>query len=173
MYHSILAMIGVLTMAGLGPTASPARADASILRQVTVTFGAGLNTAQPGNHINHEIIPDHILVTREGAVHFLVSGFHQIFVYNPGTDVEDVRAAIPDPLPDPPPTFINCLENLMYQGIVPAGGSPPGTPGALNPSNASNRLESVYFAEPGTCLVICNVTGHFLDGMYAYVKVLP
>jgi hypothetical protein len=110
-----------------------------------------------------------ILVKREGVVNFLVSGFHQIFVYNPGTNVEDVRAAIPDP----PPTFINYLENLMYQGIVPAEGPPPGTPGTLNPSNASNRLESVYFAEPGTYLVICNVTGHFLDGMYAYVKVLP
>jgi hypothetical protein len=59
MYHSILAMVGVLTTVGLGLTASSARADASILRQVTVTFGAGLNTAQPGNHINHEIIPDH------------------------------------------------------------------------------------------------------------------
>ena len=169
MYHSTLAVLGVLTMVGLGLTASSARADAGHLRQVTVTFGAGLNTAQPGNHINHEIIPDHILVKREGVVHFLVSGFHQIFVYNPGTDVEDVTAAIPDPAP----TFINYLENLMYQGIVPAGGPPPGAPGTLNPSNASNRLESVYFAEPGTYLVICNVTGHFLDGMYAYVKVLP
>jgi hypothetical protein len=47
------------------------------------------------------------------------------------------------------------------------------TPGTTNPSNASNRVESVYFAEPGTYLVICNVTNHFLDGMYAFVKVLP
>jgi hypothetical protein len=163
-------MISVLTMISLGLTTPSTRADASVLRQVTVTFGAGLNTAQPGNHINHEIIPDHIILKSEGVVNFLVSGFHQIFVYNPGTDVEDVRAAIPDPLPEPPPTFINYLENLMYQGIAPAGGPPPDT---LNSSNASNRLESVYFAEPGTYLVICNVTGHFLDGMYAYVKVLP
>jgi hypothetical protein len=91
-------------------------------------------------------------------VNFLVSGFHQIFVYSPGTDVEDVTAAIPDPQP----TFINYLDNLMYQGIAPAGGPPPGNPGTLNLSNASNRLEGVYFAEPGTYLVICNVTGHFL-----------
>jgi hypothetical protein len=166
-------MISVLTMISLGLTTPSARADASVLRQVTVTFGAGLNTAQPGNHINHEIIPGTILVKREGVVHFLVSGFHQIFVYNPSTDVEDVTAAIPDPPPDPLPTFINYLDNLMYKGIAPAGGPPPGTPGTLNPSNASNRLESVYFEEPETYLVICNVTGHFLDGMYAYVKVLP
>ena len=45
------------------------------------------------------------------------------------------------------------------------------TPGTTEPSNASNRQEFVSFAEPGTYLVICNVPGHFLDGMFAYVKV--
>jgi plastocyanin len=35
----------------------------------------------------------------------------------------------------------------------------------------ANRIESVAFTEPGTYLVICNVTPHFLDGMYAWVKV--
>jgi hypothetical protein len=74
MYRLTLVMIGVLTMVGLGLPASSARADGSHLRQVTVTFGAGLNTAQPGNHINHEIIPGQILVKREGVVHFLSFG---------------------------------------------------------------------------------------------------
>ena len=39
-------------------------------------------------------------------------------------------------------------------------------------ANASNRVESVSFAEPGTYLVICNIRGHFLDGMYAFIHVL-
>ena len=58
----------------------------------------------------------------------------------------------------------------------------------FNPSNAPNRLESVSFpasegvvagtvvsakAEPGVYLVICNVRGHFLDGMFGFVRVLP
>ena len=34
-----------------------------------------------------------------------------------------------------------------------------------------NRVESVSFTEPGTYLVICNIRGHFLDGMFAVVKV--
>ena len=49
-----------------------------------------------------------------------------------------------------------------------------------------NRVESTGFpdsegvvtngvvslkADPGVYLVICNVRGHFLDGMYAFVKV--
>jgi uncharacterized cupredoxin-like copper-binding protein len=34
-----------------------------------------------------------------------------------------------------------------------------------------NRVESVGFLEPGTYLVICNVSVHFTDGMIAYVTV--
>jgi uncharacterized cupredoxin-like copper-binding protein len=32
-------------------------------------------------------------------------------------------------------------------------------------------VESVAFLEPGTYLVICNIRGHFMDGMYAWVVV--
>ena len=64
---------------------------------------------------------------------------------------------------------VNDTTGTYYVGIVPV---PPGAPGATtNPSNAINRVESVAFAEAGTYLVICNVRGHLLDGMYAYVKV--
>lgn len=41
------------------------------------------------------------------------------------------------------------------------------------PFNGSNRQESVSFSEPGTYLVICNVRQHFLDGMFAFVEVVP
>jgi hypothetical protein len=38
-------------------------------------------------------------------------------------------------------------------------------------TNSANRVESVAFDEPGIYLVICNVTPHFTDGMYACVRV--
>jgi hypothetical protein len=66
--------------------------------------------------------------------------------------------------------FINDAMGRYYQGISPAGG-PLMTPATTSPSNAMNRLESVSFAEPGLYLVICNVRTHFLDGMYAFVRV--
>jgi plastocyanin len=135
------------------------------LLHVSVAFGRGLNTAQPGNAVNHVILPDEIKVTEGGVVHFLVSGFHQIFVYNAGTELADINVPSEG-------TFINDLVDLLYQWINPAGG-PLGTPGTTNPSNASNRVESVSFAERGTYLVICNVRGHFNDGMFAFVKVVP
>jgi hypothetical protein len=101
-----------------------------------------------------------------GVVHFLVAGLHQVVVYNPGTTPEDIVTSGADPF------FINDPTNRFYLGIVPAGG-PPGTPETVNPSNAVNRLESVTIGDPGTYLVICNVRQHFLDGMFAFVRVTP
>ena len=153
---------GVLINAALANTVS-AQADGNSRTSVTVAFGAGLNTAQPGNAQNHHVLPRVIEIKAGGVVNFAVAGFHQIFVYLPGTTPDGI-------LVPPGGVYINDPVNLFYQGIVPAGG-PLGTPVSVNPSNASNRVESVSFPEPGMYLVICNVRTHFLDGMYAFVKV--
>jgi len=135
--------------------------------------------------VNHVILPNKIKIKQGGVVHFLVAGFHQLMGYKPGTRPEDIVVPAAG-------TFINDLsDTLFYHGINPAGGPPPGTPPTptLGPprddtSNAMNRVESVSFpasvgtgmppsekAEPGVYLVICNVRGHFMDGMFAFVKV--
>jgi len=154
-----MAAMAALVFTGLAQADSQGNSRMS----VTVSFGAGLNTAQPGNAANHHVLPNTIEIKAGGVVNFVVAGFHQIFVYLPGRSNEDIVV---------PPTglFINDLTGLYYQGIVPAGG-PPMTPATTNPSNAVNRTEAVSFSEPGTYLVICNVLPHFLDGMYAFVKV--
>jgi len=162
-----LFMICVLTFAGTALISSLAMADQDKKISVSVAFGRGLNTAQPGNAVNHAILPDDIKVEEDGVVHFLVAGFHQIFIYNPGTKPSDIDVPMTG-------TFIDDLDNLFYEGILPAGGPPmtPPTPVLPNTnSNAQNRVESVSFADPGTYLVICNVRQHFLDGMFAFVKV--
>jgi hypothetical protein len=161
-----VAMICVVVGLVISVVAPSTMADGKNRTRVSVTasFEAGLNTAQPGNPENHVILPDRIKVKEGGVVNFLVAGFHQIFVYKPGTEPRDID--VPDS-----GTFINDLNNLYYQGLVPAGGPPPGLPITTDPSNARNRVESVSFAEPGTYLVICNVRGHFLDGMFAFVRV--
>lgn len=132
---------------------------------VTVAFGAGLNTAQPGNAANHHVLPEVIKIRKGGVVSFIVSGFHQIMVYRPGVKAVDIA------LPPAGTLFINFNTNLYYRGIAPAGGPPPGNPATAEPSNASNRVESISFAEAGDYLVICNVRPHFVDGMVATIKV--
>jgi hypothetical protein len=130
-------------------------------QSVTVSFGAGLNTAQPGNDANHHILPRYITVRRNGVVNFVVAGFHQVTVYNPGKRVGDVMPATPGG------PFVNDPDRRFYLGIAPT--IPPD--GSVNPSSAFNRVESVSFPARGTYLVICNVLEHFRDGMYAYVQV--
>jgi hypothetical protein len=132
-----------------------------------VSFGAGLNTAQPGNAANHHILPRVIRVKQGGVVNFTVAGFHWIYVYKPGVRLEDIQDFVAA-FPVPEPTFVDFqIENLVYRGInpaVPVAGPPP-------VSNAINRVESISFARKGTYLVICNVTGHFKDNMVAYIRV--
>jgi NAD(P)-dependent dehydrogenase (short-subunit alcohol dehydrogenase family) len=64
------------------------------------------------------------------------------------------------------------LDVLVNNAGIPQGGPPPGTSPTTNPFNGSNRQESVSFSDRGTYLVICNVRTHFLDGMFAFVKVV-
>jgi hypothetical protein len=144
--------------------------DNMFLSSVTVSFGAGLNTAQPGNKANHHVLPREIRVRKDGVVNFVVAGFHQIIVFKPG--VEQGQIVVP-PAPalfiyDPaPPSSLP----VHYLGIRTTGGPPPGIAPTSDPSNSPNRVESVSFAEGGNYLVICNVRPHFLDGMWATIKV--
>src|SRR5262245_61569701 len=82
---------------------------------VPVAFGRGLDTAQPGNPVNPAVLPGKIKVTQGGVVHFLVSGFHQPMIYQPGKMATDVAVPVSG-------TFINDENGLRYRGINPAGG---------------------------------------------------
>ena len=169
--------LGLLVCASLGLNGRSLPAEDKLAEEndrlsVTVAFGVGLNTlpsVEPSAP-NNQILPPEIKVRQGGVVHFLMSGFHMATVYNPGTEPESIVVPpsgtfIDDPTAVPP-------SNVFYFGINPQGG-PLNTPATTNPFNGSNRQESVSFSEPGTYLVICNVRQHFLDGMFAFVKVVP
>ena len=157
-----ISMLAAICTFGLAVVTAAVHAADDNKLSIPVAFGRGLNisAAQP---INHVMIPDTVRLKQDGVVHFLVAGFHEIVIYNPGKTDDDV--AVP-----PSGTFINDQSNRFYSGIVPAGG-PNATPGTTNPSNAQNRVESVAFLEPGTYLVICNIRTHFNNGMFGYIEV--
>jgi hypothetical protein len=156
---------------------------------VTVAFGAGLNTAQPGNSENHHVIPGRIRVMAGDVVNFVVAGLHVIRVYEHGVRLGDVKLLVPDVCeqnPTPPATFPSqCFFeedtpvpvipplglDVFYEGLNPLA-PPAGGPPFAQPSTAVNRVESVVFLEPGRYLVICPVLPHFNDRMYAWVEVV-
>jgi plastocyanin len=186
---ALIAACASLTSALADDRDSPPR------RIVTVGFGAGMNTNQPGNPANHHVIPDTVRVNVGDVVNFAVAGLHIIRVYGNGVKLSDVKAAIPDECevnPVPPATFpATCGPAglppvvppgipplaVYYQGINPLATPPPpppaGPPAFVLPSSATNRVETVSFLEPGRFLVICAVLPHFNDKMYAWIEVRP
>jgi hypothetical protein len=177
--------IPVLALALAGPTAKAKDKDKTP-GSITVAFGAGLNTAQPGNTPNHHIIPqefkvritratklDGTVVTVPATVNFLVSGFHFPWVYKDGVTLAEVQAHIPAA-----GTFVNYevitagVSNVFAKGVFP-GNPPTFADAATFPLlSTQNRTDSFGFSVPGKYLVICNVRGHFIDGMYAWIKVV-
>ena len=152
--------------------------------QATASFGRGLNTAQPGNAVNHAILPRQIKIKAGGVVDFAVAGFHDVVIFKPGFTLAHLAAAgggvypltapifviPPDPAAPLPAAIAFLAPSIYYRGINPAGG-PLATPVGGNPANGRNRSEPVAFFDKGTYLVICNIRPHLLDGMVAYVKV--
>jgi hypothetical protein len=199
--RSVLVGIAVCGVVFSGPTVIAD--DDDVPQRVTVSFGGGLNTAAPGNRLNHHVLPRVVKVrtkaargTRSavpGVVDFMVSGFHQIFVYNPQITLQQIQVCAAtkpfDPATTPPTNlFLNCNVNttdLFYAGINPELCTPAGCQQAANlnaagigippfsPSRGGdeNRVESVGFTTPGLYLVICNVNPHFTDRMYSWVRV--
>jgi hypothetical protein len=184
-------------VAALGVTAPSLKAsDDNDRLVVTVSFGAGLNTLASANH---HILPPMTRVRVGGVVNFVVAGFHQIFIYNPGTTPEEINAFVAaNGITGA--VFINDLNNLFYKGINPlragaGAGSFPTVNGSVvngnnnnTPANLAddvppgdpvrvgfqNRVESVGFTTPGTYLVICNFRPHFQDPnnpMFGYIRV--
>ena len=152
---------------------------------VSVAFGAGLNTAQPGNPDNHHIIPAVIKVDVGDVVNFVVGGFHVIRVYDNGVRLRDVKDQLPDECevnPIPPAVFPDACNFNPIVPIIPQFGlpvyyqglnalTPPEAPPFLQSATTLNRVESVSFLKKGRFLVICAVLPHFNDGMMAMIEV--
>jgi len=160
---------------------------------VTVAFGNGINTAQPGNPVNHHVLPNVIKVEVGDVVNFVVSGLHVIRVFDKGVRLADVKGAIPDECQTNPPPFpATCASVLMPGVVVPildvsADGktslglplyysglnslTPPAVPPFAPISVTQNRVEAVSFSKPGRFLVICGLLEHFNDGMVAWIEV--
>lgn len=166
---------------------------------VTVAFGNGINTAQPGNPANHHVLPGVIKVEVGDVVNFVVSGLHVIRVFDKGVRLRDVKDAIPSECltnpaggapfpttcnavlaPGPVPVLAAAAPTatapatslglpLYYSGLNSL--TPPAVPPFAPISVDQNRVEAVSFSKTGRYLVLCGVLPHFNDGMWAWIEV--
>ena len=121
------------------------------------------NVPMPPPANNHHILPSTVRIKEGGSVSFIISGLHQIIVYGPDVNPEDINATPPTgaattgvPLGVP---LVNDPNNRVYRGPDPS------LLGSLD------RVESVHFPTRGRYLVICGVLPHFVEGMYAHIVV--
>lgn len=154
----------------LGVVGTQARAD-NPRTTATVTFGAWM-TSPPldrfpnvsNTRLSNKFVmtPNVVTVKAGGTVNFIVSGLHNIIVYDDGMLPEDIdqtqvtnTTGTPNDIP-----IINDATKRIYRGLDPT-------------LQAIDRVEAVRFDKPGTYLVICGLRPHFVRGMYGYVVVLP
>jgi plastocyanin len=153
------------------------------LAQATVSFGQypadstvdRMVVANPGNSDAHQLTPNEVKIQAGGTVDFIIEGSHQLVVYDDGTQPGDINVALAPPAPLS--FLIDDPNRRIYRGLsptgVPANFFGPGLPAAAIPAPPQDRIEVVKFPTPGTYLVICAVRGHFLGGMFGFVRVLP
>jgi hypothetical protein len=107
----------------------------------------------------HLLTPYTPTIRAGGAVNFIISGLHNVQVFEPGTKPEDIDVTLLTPMTAPPGLpIINDPDRRVYRGPDPS----------LLPLD---RVEVVNFPLRGLYLVICGFLFHFDDLMYGYVKV--
>ena len=92
--------LGIVALLALGLTVPAATALKTRLAHATISFGQWAidppldrfpnNSPREAN--NHELIPTRVRIPADGAVNFLISGFHQPIIYDVGTKPDDIDA---------------------------------------------------------------------------------
>lgn len=173
-------LIGLLLLTPAACSDAPAGPDGATLDQsavqadrqlqsgtVQVTVGrpdVGTDYFPPGSHddsyhARDAIRPRTTVVATGTTVDFLIAAGHNVSVYEPGIEPEDIDTSLLEPAgtPFPFPPLINDPTGRLAR--APLNFGPP-------------TAWSWTFEDPGLYLVICDVLPHFLDAkMYAWIRV--
>lgn len=146
---------------------------AGIPSHATVSFGrddVGSAFPPPSGHdasfhAKDKIRPHVVQIRAGGTVTFEMGTFHQVTIYDHGTEPEDIDVSTTIDLEAPPGTVI--IPDFLIDD--PTNRIEVG-PFSFEPMSWTSSEGT--FDEPGTYLVICRVVPHFVDAnMYAWVVV--
>ena len=113
----------------------------------------------------HFLTPQKVRIRVGDSVSFVISGFHNLLIYGPGTKPEDIdRMNLLISPPDTFPPLINDPNDRVYRGLDPRA-----------MPTFQDRVEVVGFNTKGRYLVMCGVLPHFFEAgefvMFGYVYV--
>jgi hypothetical protein len=117
----------------------------------------------------HFLIPKVALIRAGGAVSFMISGVHNMQIFDNGFEPSDIDVTVTTTTTGIPAGVLIINDD---RGRI-CRGPDPSTQSSLD------RVETVQLTEPGQYLVICGVKNHFLDPltnqfeMFGYIRVLP
>ena len=149
---------GLTQVAGQGGGSSPLAASMQFgLTDVGSSFPPASEHDQSA-HARDTLVPGSVVIGRGGTVTFDVpAGVHQIAIYAPGTQPEDIDATnLVAVCPGQTPRLINDSTNRVALFTHPCG---------------SGWQAQYTFNTPGRYLVICAFLPHFEVGMYGWVEV--
>lgn len=101
----------------------------------------------------HALTPNKVRVRVGDTVSFIISGFHNLLIYGPGTKPEDIdrtKLLLSPPMTFPP--LINDPTDRVFRGLDPRSLAP-----------VQDRVEVVGFNTKGRYLVMCGVLPHFFE----------
>jgi len=75
--------------------------------------------ANSGGRNSHQLIPNEVKIQAGGTVDFIIEGFHQVVVYDDGTQPGDINVALAPPAPLA--FLIDDPNHRIYRGLSPAG----------------------------------------------------
>ena len=160
----------VVTMAVLiTMTVAPQVSLATPPDSATVQFGredVGCNKpgGHPCDHAGNRMVPGAVVIAAGGTVHFDMTSFHRIAIYEPGIGPKDIDVDMTVDLTSPIPFPDIVIDDPTGRVTV---SSPD--PSVLFPF--STTFEPT-FTEPGRYLIICTTLPHFVDdNMYGWVIV--
>jgi plastocyanin len=181
MRHSTLSVMYVVAMLFIGFAAPLAVAMDGSQGNAVVSFGQWQTdppldrfpNLSPRERNEHQLIPNKVTIKAGETVNFIIGGFHNVVVYDDGTQPKDIDAdntiTTTGPNPSPSVPLIDDAIDRVYRGPDPSL-----QPLTLSGAFIQDRVEVVFFPKPGTYLVICGVQPHFVnDGMFGFVRVLP
>jgi hypothetical protein len=190
MRRMILLIICTVAMLFIGLLAPMAMAVDDSPTNATVSFGQwqtdpALDRFPPAlsndrRRNEHQLIPNKVKIKAGGAVNFIISGFHQPIIYDDGFRPVDIKTEVgvnttttTGPTPSPAVVLIDDPHHRIYRGQDPSL-QPLERGSSLKPAPEflQDRVEVVFFPNPGTYLVICGIHDHFVnDDMFGFVQV--
>ena len=149
-----------------GPIATASSAMTATVQFGQANVGSGFPPTSGHDQSAHAVdnmVPRTVVIDRGGTVTFNTFGVHEVAIYAPGTNPEDIDTSdlvlTPAGCPKPmgAPLLIDDDTNRVALYAQPCGPAP--------------RQVTHQFDEPGRYLVICAFLPHFEVGMYGWVIV--